>query len=129
MRDSQKRKHLNYEGFLIRKRRNAEERKEREMNSLINDSVSSLGAPGRGFCDYAGSMFVRSGLLIILLLIVDLLIRKHVKATLRYWIWMLVFVKLILPPSLSLPTGLGYWRGEILPAGPPISQQGPTIIQ
>ena len=99
------------------------------MNPLINDFLTALNTLGRGFCDYAWSMFVQSGVLIILLLVVDLLIRKRVRATMRYWIWMLVFIKLILPPSLSLPTGIGYWRSELSTAKPPIQIQEVTIGQ
>ena len=31
-------------------------------------------------------------------------------------IWLLVLVKLVLPPSLALPTGVNYWLGRYLPA-------------
>ncbi len=99
------------------------------MNPLINDSLTALNALGARFCDYAGSMFVQSGVLVVLLLFVDFLIRKRVRATLRYWIWMLVFMKLILPPSLSLPTGLGYWRGKILPASMVVPEQSSAMAQ
>ena len=99
------------------------------MNPPINDLITMLNSLGNAFCDYAGSMFVQSGVLIVLLLIIDFLIRKRVRATLRYWIWMLVFIKLILPPSLSLPTGLGYWRGEILPTPTLVLDQESTVAQ
>jgi hypothetical protein len=33
-------------------------------------------------------------------------LRKH-SPHLRYWLWMLVLVRLVLPPTLSLPTGVG----------------------
>jgi beta-lactamase regulating signal transducer with metallopeptidase domain len=99
------------------------------MNPLINDSLRALNALGIKFCDYAGSMFIQSGVLIIFLLIIDFIIRKRVRATLRYWVWMLVFVKLILPPSLSFPTGFGYWQGKILPAAQPASEQESNVSQ
>ena len=99
------------------------------MNPLIHNSITVLNSLGRAFCDYAGSMFVQSGVLIVLLLFVDFMIRKRVRATLRYWVWMLVFVKLLLPPSLSLPTGLGYWRGDILSAAVPVLEQKPIPVQ
>ena len=99
------------------------------MNPPIEDSLMVLNSLGDRFCDYAGSMFIQSGVLIVLLLFVDFLIRKRVRATLRYGIWMLVFIKLILPPSLSLPTGLGYWRGDIFPTAQPILEQAPTVVQ
>jgi len=96
------------------------------MNPPINHLITALNGLGERFCEYAGSMFVQAGVLIVLLLLVDLLIRKRVRATLRYWIWMLVFIKLILPPSLSLPTGIGYWRGDILPAAPAALEEQST---
>jgi beta-lactamase regulating signal transducer with metallopeptidase domain len=59
-------------------------------------------------------MFVQSSVLIILLLIIDFMLRKKVRAVFRYCVWMLVFIKLILPPTISLPTGIGYWCGDSL---------------
>jgi len=84
------------------------------MEQVINNLVINLNSIGRGFCDYAGNMFVQSSVLIILLLIIDFLLRKRIRAIFRYCIWMLVFVKLILPPTLSLPTGIGYWSGDFI---------------
>ena len=84
------------------------------MNEIINDSLIVLNSTGSGFCNQALSMFVQSGVLIILLLIIDFMLRKKVRAVFRYCVWMLVFVKLILPPGLSLPTGIGYWCGSSL---------------
>jgi beta-lactamase regulating signal transducer with metallopeptidase domain/TolA-binding protein len=81
------------------------------MTAFLNACVAGVNDVGRGFCTHAAGMFVQSGVLIVVLLLVDLVLRKRVRATLRYWIWMLVFVKLLLPPSLSLPTGIGYWVG------------------
>ena len=84
------------------------------MNQIINDLLIVLNNTGSGFCNHAASMFAQSGVLIILLLIIDLMLRKKVRAVFRYCVWMLVFIKLILPPTLSLPTGIGYWCGSSL---------------
>jgi len=85
------------------------------MEQIINNLVISINSIGRGFCNYACNMFVQSSVLIVLLLIIDFLLRRHVRAVFRYFLWMLVFIKLILPPTLSLQTGIGYWCGGILP--------------
>jgi beta-lactamase regulating signal transducer with metallopeptidase domain/protocatechuate 3,4-dioxygenase beta subunit len=90
------------------------------MNEIINTCVTGINNVGRGFCTFAGGMFVQSAVLIAILLVADWLLRKRVKATFRYWIWMLVFIKLVLPPSLSSPTSLGYWYHDWLAAGRPI---------
>jgi|GEM_PF-3374424 len=88
------------------------------MSGIIDICVTTVNVAGRAFCDYAAGMFVQIAVLVAVLLCIDWLSRKRIRATLRYWIWMLVFVKLLLPPSLCVPTGLGYWlgRGEALPA-------------
>ncbi|MHC4645666.1 MAG: hypothetical protein ACYTBJ_09185, partial [Planctomycetota bacterium] len=73
-----------------------------------------LNWAGESFVDFAAVMLVQSGALIVILLGLDLLIRKRVRAVFRCWMWMLVLVKLMLPTTLSLPTGLGYWFGDKL---------------
>jgi beta-lactamase regulating signal transducer with metallopeptidase domain len=71
---------------------------------------------GSGFCDYAAGVFIQVSLLIILLLILDFMLRKRVRAVFRYCLWMLLFVKLVLPTSFTLPTGIGYWLGDYFPS-------------
>ncbi len=73
------------------------------------DNVSS------GFCRYAGSMLLQFVALVLAIFLLDSLIRRRVRAVFRYWIWMIVLVKLMLPPSLSAPTGIGYWCVRLLP--------------
>jgi beta-lactamase regulating signal transducer with metallopeptidase domain len=99
------------------------------MNHLINNLITALNGLGGGFCDYAGQMFVQAGVLIVVLLVIDFLIRKRVRATFRYWMWMLVFVKLVLPPTLSLPTGIGYWLGDYFVADSIVAHQPTDAAQ
>jgi len=95
------------------------------MINLIN----ILNSTGDGFCRFALAMLIQSGILIVLLYLIDLLIRKHVRAVFRYCIWMLVFVKLILPPTLCLPTGIGYWCGlDIWPTDKQVSPEIPVKV-
>ena len=51
-------------------------------------------------------MFWQVGVLIVLLGVVDLVIRRRVWPQLRYALWLLVLVKLVLPPTFSLSTSL-----------------------
>ena len=81
------------------------------MNDAINSCILVLNNAGQWFCDYALTIFIQSSVLIVLLLVLDLLLRKRVRAVFRYCLWMLLFVKLVLPGSLTLPTGIGYWIG------------------
>lgn len=82
------------------------------MNNIINNIIKVFNDAGRTFCDFSLNMFVQASVLIVVLFLIDILIRKRVRATFRYCIWMLVFIKLVLPPALSLPTGIGNLLGE-----------------
>ncbi len=82
------------------------------MNNIIDSIIKVFNDAGRTFCDFSLNMFVQASVLVVVLLIIDILIRKRVRATFRYCIWMLVFIKLVLPPALSLPTGIGNLLGE-----------------
>ncbi len=75
------------------------------MNALIE----ILNRWGEIAIPLAGQALWQSSLLIVVLLALDLLLRHRVRAGFRYAMWMLLLVKLVLPPSLALPTGAGYW--------------------
>jgi len=89
--------------------------------SVILDQMNSAG---HGFVEFAVPMLVQSSLLIVILLLVDVLLRKRARAVFRYWIWMLVLLKFVLPTSLSTPVSLGHWLGEgfaLMDTGPMIA--------
>lgn len=95
----------------------------------MTDLIDILNRTGDSFCGFALTMLIQSGILIVLLYLIDLLIRKHARAVFRYCIWMLIFVKLILPPTLSLPTGIAYWCNfDISPAASQTQAQPPSEI-
>lgn len=94
---------------------------------MVNLAIDILNKAGGSFCQYASTMLIQSSVLILLLFAIDLLVRKRVRAVFRYCIWMLVFVKLVLPPSLSLPTGIGYWCGDYLPAESAILEEASNL--
>ncbi|MCK4627722.1 MAG: M56 family metallopeptidase, partial [Sedimentisphaerales bacterium] len=70
---------------------------------------------GKLFIDSALPMLIQSGILIVLLLGLDFILRKRARAIFRYCIWMLVLVKLVLPTSLAAPSGIMYWLNLDLP--------------
>ena len=82
----------------------------------LNSAIAVLNRWGPAFCDLAGGMFLQSALLVGLLLLADRCLRRRVSAGFRYGLWLLVPVKLVLPPSLALPTGVAYWLGRHWPA-------------
>ena len=91
----------------------------------LNSAIILLNHSGGVFCDYAGRMLVQSSILVGLLLLADLCLRGRVCARFRYGMWLLVLVKLVLPPSLALPTGITYWLGNYLPTMPAASMVSP----
>jgi len=98
------------------------------MNQFLTIWITGLNSIGRGFCNSAAAMFLQVGVLVAVLFAIDILLRRRLRATVRYWIWMLVFVKLLLPPSLSVPTGIGYWCGTHLDLSPAVSTPAPQVI-
>jgi beta-lactamase regulating signal transducer with metallopeptidase domain/tetratricopeptide (TPR) repeat protein len=75
----------------------------------MNTLIESLNGWGGRFAGIALPMLLQSAVLILLLFALDLALRKKVRATIRYAVWMLALVKLALPPSLASPTGAAYW--------------------
>jgi len=99
-----------------------------QMYQAINNVLMSLNKAGSVFCSYAAGIFIQTALLVILLFIIDLLLRKKIRAIFRYCLWLLVLVKLILPPMFSLPTGIGYWVGDHIPTAPSISNMTFDVV-
>ncbi len=74
--------------------------------------IELINSMGRVFVGFAWLMLLQSGVLIAILLFADYLLHKKVRAVFRYWLWMLVLVKLVLPTSLSSPVSMGRFTGE-----------------
>jgi beta-lactamase regulating signal transducer with metallopeptidase domain len=75
----------------------------------MNALVPFLNRSGDAAIQFAGDMLWQASLVIAVIFVFDLLLRNRARAALRYGLWLLVLVKLLLPPSLALPTGIGYW--------------------
>ena len=84
----------------------------------MNFILTQLNSMGRLFVIFALPMLIQSSLLILILLALNLLLRRRTRAVLRYWLLLLILVKLVLPTTFSTPTGLGYWiSGDFLLPG------------
>ena len=70
-------------------------------------------------------MLWQSSLLIGLLFALDLLMRRKVRPAVRYALWLVVLVKLVLPPSLAFPTSAGWW---LRPAKAAPARPRPTSV-
>jgi len=56
--------------------------------------------------DWMGSMFWQASLLILVVTGLDLLIRRWIWPQVRYVLWLLIFVKLLIPPGWHMPTAV-----------------------
>jgi beta-lactamase regulating signal transducer with metallopeptidase domain len=84
----------------------------------MNTVIDTLNVGGEQALAFAGTMLWQSSLLIALVFMADRLLRRRARASIRYALWLVVLVKLVLPPSLALPTGLAWWlrTGDQAPA-------------
>jgi beta-lactamase regulating signal transducer with metallopeptidase domain len=73
--------------------------------------VGVLNKAGAILIQHGLTMLLQFGLLTSLLFLADRAIRWHVKASLRYCLWCLLLVKLVLPATFSLPTGISHLLG------------------
>jgi beta-lactamase regulating signal transducer with metallopeptidase domain/protocatechuate 3,4-dioxygenase beta subunit len=82
--------------------------------TIVDAILEQINSMGNAFVGFALPMLVQSSILIMAILALDLLLRRKVRAVSRYWIWMIVLVKLVLPTNLSSPTSPAYWFGADL---------------
>jgi beta-lactamase regulating signal transducer with metallopeptidase domain len=75
----------------------------------MNPLIETLNAGGDQALHFAWAMLWQSSLLIGLLFLLEWVLRRKVRAAVRYALWLTVVAKLLLPPSLALPTGVGWW--------------------
>jgi len=84
----------------------------------MNTLIEALNAWADHALRFAWPMLWQSSLLIALLFALDVLTRRRLRPAVRYALWLVVLVKLLLPPSLAFPTGPGWWLRPAQ-AGPP----------
>ena len=68
--------------------------------------IEQINAIAQGWWNWMWPMFWQVGILVVFLGTVDLLLRRHVWPQVRYALWLLVLIKLILPPTFSLSTSI-----------------------
>lgn len=74
---------------------------------------------------HAGAMAWQVGLLVVVVWVIDRLLAARVRAVVRHAVWLLVPVKLMLPPALSLPGSLAawWWGGPAVSATVPVTSR------
>jgi beta-lactamase regulating signal transducer with metallopeptidase domain len=83
------------------------------MNGQLIETLNCLG---EHFLAFAWPMLWQSSLLIALILAVDISLARKLRASIRHALWLVVLVKLLLPPTLALPTGAAWWLFPAKPA-------------
>jgi beta-lactamase regulating signal transducer with metallopeptidase domain len=82
---------------------------------MMNSLIETLNHWGGNFLGFAWPMLWQSSLLIAALFAVDLLLRRKLRASIRYALWLVVLVKLCVPPTLALPTSPAWWLHKAPP--------------
>ncbi|HEU5124196.1 MAG TPA: hypothetical protein VFW05_09060, partial [Verrucomicrobiae bacterium] len=74
----------------------------------MNSFIELVNAGGDRIWHFAGPMLWQSSLLILALFVIDFIFRRRLRASIRYALRIVVLIKLLLPPTLALPTGAGW---------------------
>ena len=80
----------------------------------MNPWIPWLNEAGAAWVGWAWASAVQSSLLVLGVLAASRALRRRANPAVHQALWMLVLVKLMLPPTWGLPIALGYWvpRGE-----------------
>jgi hypothetical protein len=90
----------------------------------VTSLVENLNVRSDHLAQTAWPLFWQSSILIVGMLFLDVLLRRKLRPSVRHALWLVVLVKVLLPPSFASPTGIGWWLRprEAAPAKqPPIS--------
>jgi len=79
------------------------------MSNPFSGFVEFLNRCGDAYWDFAAAMFIQVSVLVAILLCLDLLVLRRLRAAVRYAAWSLLLVKLILPVSLHSPVSVSQY--------------------
>src|SRR5690242_2637166 len=71
--------------------------------------IERLNLWGGHFVRIAWPLFWQSSLLIVGMFLLDIFLRRRLRPSVRHALWLVVLIKLLLPPSFALPCGIGWW--------------------
>ena len=87
---------------------------------------------GRWFMTFAWPMLWQSSLLIGVVLAVDYLLARRIRASVRHALWLVVLVKLLVPPTLSVPGSVAWWftldRQMVVAAQPMVKSPAANFV-
>ena len=88
-----------------------------DIMHTLSALIHAINRAGAMHWDFASAVFVQVVALVAILGLVELCLRRRVRPVVRYWLWALVILKLMLPVALRTPASLAYWvRSESPPA-------------
>jgi beta-lactamase regulating signal transducer with metallopeptidase domain len=87
-----------------------------DMRDTWIDAIDAINRAGQMHWDFASAMFVQVLALVAILGLVELSLRRRVRPVVRYWLWGLVVLKLLLPVTLRTPASAAYWVVSEAPA-------------
>lgn len=96
------------------------------MTASSTEFISLLNDYGEIFWNFSTLMFLQVSVLVGILLLVDLVLRRHSRAVARYWLWSLVLLKLVLPVGLSSPVSVASWLADWFPAADSVAMVSST---
>ena len=104
----------------------------------MSEMLAYINSLGKAFVEFAWPLLIRSSVLMVILLLAEVLLHKRVRAAIRYWMWMLVPMQLLLPFSVSwfvkvdnsFKSNLAFFSASSLtPAEMPLVSQIQRILQ
>jgi beta-lactamase regulating signal transducer with metallopeptidase domain len=81
----------------------------------MNSFIEILNHWGENFLNFAWPMLWQSSLLILALFAFEYLFQRKVRASIRYTLWLVVLVKLCVPPTFAMPTSPAWWLHKTPP--------------
>jgi beta-lactamase regulating signal transducer with metallopeptidase domain len=87
--------------------------------------ITNLNQIAEGFLtSYAWPVFWQTALLVVIITVAARTLFRRASPQFRYLLWLLVLVRLVLPPAAYLPTGIGNWGRALLDLLPaPVRQE------
>jgi len=101
------------------------------MTETFNRIIELIDHAGAIHRMFASAMFLQTVVLVAVLYLLELCLRRRVRPVVRYWIWSLVLLKLMLPVTLHTPFSVSYWlirqpAALAEASSPSIVDDGPT---
>ncbi|PTY08743.1 hypothetical protein DB347_03995 [Opitutaceae bacterium EW11] len=93
--------------------------------------IETLNTAAAAFVAGAWPHFLQTALLAAILAILDLTLGRRLGVSWRCALWLIFFVKLVMPPQFSYPTGVAYWwagAGAVVSAASPAPTAPPAAM-